>query len=122
VGTIPSYLEAHWDVLGGRIALPRLAPQLVSEDALPASVRLSPPVSMAAGVSVGSGAELEGPLVIGPHAQIDAEAHLTHAVLWDDVRIGHGATLDNVVLTDHARVAPGSRVHGGVVMARVPAS
>ena len=123
VGTIPSYLDAHWDVLNGLVTLPKVRPHLVSPDALPASVEVVAPVSIAPGATIGSGAELEGPLVIGPNTQIDAEAHLTHAVLWEDVRVGHGATLDQVVLTDHARVAPGSRVHGGVVMARgAPAS
>jgi mannose-1-phosphate guanylyltransferase/phosphomannomutase len=118
VGTIPSYLEAHWDVLEGRVRLPRVVVHLATPDDVGPGVTLTAPVSLGPGTRVGSGAVLTGPLVVGPGAQIDAEVHLSRSVLWEDVRVGHGSALDQVVLTSHTRVAPGSRLHGGVVMAR----
>jgi mannose-1-phosphate guanylyltransferase/phosphomannomutase len=118
VGTVPSYLEAHWDVLSGRVHLSSAELSLVQPGEFGGDARVVPPVSIAPGAAIGTGVVLTGPLVVGPGARLDAGVHLSHAVLWDDVHVGHGARLAHLVVTSHARVPPGSHLHGGVVLGR----
>jgi mannose-1-phosphate guanylyltransferase/phosphomannomutase len=116
VGTIPSYLEAHWDVLTGRVWLPDVDLHLVEPGALGPDVRITPPVSVFPGATAHRGAALVGPLVIGPDCVIEAGSHLSHVVLWDHVRIGHDTHLAHLVATSHSRVPPTAHLHGGVVL------
>lgn len=119
VGTILSYLEAHWDVLEGKIALQSDELHRVGAGEVVPGVLFSGSVSVAPGVTLGSDVVITGPVVIGPNVRIDAGAHLSHTVLWNDVHIGHGSRLAQTVVTAHTRIAPGSHLHGGVIMARM---
>ncbi len=118
VGNVLSYLEAHWDVLDGRIDLASPELDLVRPDAVPEGVRLTGPVSIAPGASFGTDVLLSGPVVIGPNCRIDAGAHLSHTVLWSGVHVGHGCRLAQTVVTTNTRISPGAHLHGGVIMAR----
>ena len=50
---------------------------------------------------------------------IAATARLTDVIVWDDVRIGDGATLERCIVTDGVRVARGA-VHRNAVLMRDP--
>ena len=43
----------------------------------------------------------------GARAAIDPSAHLSEAILWDDVSVGAGARLERVVVADGVRVPAG---------------
>jgi mannose-1-phosphate guanylyltransferase len=44
-----------------------------------------------------------------PTAHIHESAIVTRSILWDGVEVGHAAMLDECIVTDGVRVAPGSR-------------
>ena len=73
-------------------------------DYLDASRALAPP----GGVPAGKG------------SRVDATARVTRSILWDDVVVGPGATLDGCVVTDGVQVAAGA-AHADVILRADPA-
>jgi mannose-1-phosphate guanylyltransferase len=68
-------------------------------------------------------AEGRGDVVAGARTAIEAGACVTRSVLWDDVVVAGGATLDECVVADGVRVPAGLRLSRRVVMrleGRVP--
>jgi len=45
---------------------------------------------------------------VGRGTTIDPSAHVTRSILWDDVRVGVGATLDECIVTDGVAVPAGA--------------
>ena len=45
---------------------------------------------------------------VGRGATIDPSARVTRSILWDDVQVGAGATLDTCIVTDGVAVPPGA--------------
>jgi mannose-1-phosphate guanylyltransferase len=58
-----------------------------------------------------------GDTVYGRRVQIAASARVTRSILWDDVEIGAGATLDECIVADGVRVPPGA-IHRRQVLVR----
>jgi mannose-1-phosphate guanylyltransferase len=67
--------------------------------------------------TVEPGADLRGPLMIGPGCRISAGAVVRESVLWDGVRIGADAFVERAVLATGVSVRSGARLLGGVVPA-----
>jgi NDP-sugar pyrophosphorylase family protein len=51
----------------------------------------------------------------GQRSEIDATAHLTRSIVWDDVQVGPGCQLDACILTDGVRI-PGGATYRGVIL------
>ena len=45
---------------------------------------------------------------VGRGTTIDASARVTRSILWDDVQVGAGATLDDCIVTDRVEVPAGT--------------
>ena len=56
-------------------------------------------------------------LGVGRGVRVDPSARVTGSILWDDVRIGADAVIDDCILTDGVSVAPGA-VHRGEILIR----
>ncbi len=93
-GTPENYRQANWDAL-----------QLHGERAI------------APDAWIASGARLAGRNVIGAGCRIEYGASLTDTILWDDVTIGAGARLENVVLGHGVRIGPGVQLPPGTLVA-----
>jgi len=63
-------------------------------------------------------AEGLGDTVCGAGVHLDRSAHVTQSILWDNVRVGAGATLDECIVTDGVRVPPGSAYRRAVLVGR----
>jgi len=63
-------------------------------------------------------AEGLGGVVAGARAAVHTGARVTRSVLWDDVAIGDGATLDECVVADGIRIPPGMCLSRRVVVPR----
>jgi NDP-sugar pyrophosphorylase family protein len=62
-------------------------------------------------------AAIEGNRLVGTNAvRVESETVLTDTAVWDDVVIGRGARLDHTIVGDGARVPPGSRYSGCVIL------
>ncbi len=104
VGTTEAYLQAHADVLDGKV-----------------DVEL-PGFELGDGVWVGEGAEIdpaariEGPAVIGDNCRVEAGARIgAYTVLGTDVVVKADAALERSVCHDHVYVGRGTRLRGTTV-------
>ena len=103
VGTIGELLQGCFDGLNREVRL-EISESEVAEG-----------VWAADGVDLG-GAEIKGPVLIGPGCEIGDGTEISGpAVLGRDCRIGAGARVRDAVLLDGAELVPGSFAVGGVV-------
>ena len=104
VGTLESYLNAHRDVLDGRVHLDIAG------------------FEMSQGVHIGEGAEIhpeavvDGPAVIGENCRIEAGVRLgPYTVLGTNVRVRANADLERVVVHDNSYLGEGVRLRGATI-------
>jgi mannose-1-phosphate guanylyltransferase len=53
--------------------------------------------------------------MIGARARIDATARVAQSILWDDVEVGAGAVVEDCIVADRVRIAPGARYRAEVI-------
>jgi NDP-sugar pyrophosphorylase family protein len=56
-----------------------------------------------------------GDVIRGERTTIDARASVRDSILWDDVRVEHGAILDRCIVTDGVYIAPGTIYRQSIV-------
>ncbi len=104
VGTLEAYVEAHRDVLDGKV-----------EVAVP-GFRLGQGVWLGEGAEVDPGAKLEGPVVVGDYCRVEEGAHLAqYTVLGANVRVEANAYLERSIVHDNSYLGPSTRLRGTVV-------
>ena len=54
----------------------------------------------------------------GRRASVDPSARVTRSILWDDVEVGAGCTLDECIVTDGVRVPAGAAYRRSVLVRR----
>lgn len=114
IGTPLSYLDAHLDVLAGRVgSIASPGTYWVAADAVvDASARLLAGACIGSAAAVAANARV-GTSVIGAGTSIGEGAHVEGAVLGRNVRVGEGAVVSGLVVAgDGAQIAAGSRVSG----------
>jgi NDP-sugar pyrophosphorylase family protein len=105
IGTPEKYLEAHTDVLAGRVGLPPV----------PAAVQLREGVWVQPGAVIDPDAVLEAPVLVGAGARVEARAHVSSSVLGADAVVEADALLLGAVLHAGAHVSKGASVRHSVV-------
>jgi mannose-1-phosphate guanylyltransferase len=107
VGTPEKYLQAHFDLLDGRVAgVEYPAPWVHATVDLDLRARLGRWVAIGAEARIGPDAEIDDS-VVHPGAAIGGGARVFRSVVGPGARVGDGATLDGCVLGAGARVAAG---------------
>ncbi len=127
IGAPERYLEATYDLLGGRPES-RLAPRdetgsLIGEGCLTAGAHIGPQSVLGALCSVGSDSTVERS-VLHERVRIGADCHVRDSVLADRVQVGDGARIESGALVgadarvgEGAVVAAGARVDPGSAVA-----
>jgi mannose-1-phosphate guanylyltransferase len=100
LGAPARYLEAHRDVLLGRVPLRRFA----AADPLATSRELSPGVRAAADARIDPAAKLMAPAFIGARCTVPAGATVSDAVLWEGTALAPGETLQHAIAAGPLRV------------------
>ena len=114
VGVPARYLQAHWDLLDGRLAaswtdqLPAGSRVLrrVAGQRIPGAA-LHPPVVLGAGATLGQGARVGPYAVLGAGCRLGPDAAVSESVLGDNATVGAGAVLRRCILAPGARVPDG---------------
>jgi mannose-1-phosphate guanylyltransferase len=121
LGTPEKYLQAHFDLLDGRVkGEPAYPSPFVADGAdVDPSASLGPWVVVGAGASVGPNATVADS-VVHPGAAIGEQATVTGSILGPGSRVGAGANVRESVLGEGAIVPGGSVMDGARVAA--PAS
>ncbi|MGQ9825018.1 MAG: sugar phosphate nucleotidyltransferase [Desulfotomaculales bacterium] len=122
VGSLDQYLQAHLDVLAGRVKVSvparEVAPGVWAGEGVDIhpGARLTGPVLIGDGSYVGKEAVLEPYTVIGNGCLIREKATLKRSVLWNNVYVGAGARLSGAVVCSRAQVQAAAEVYeGGVI-------
>jgi NDP-sugar pyrophosphorylase family protein len=108
VGTLASYHQANMDLLRTPLKLTPLG------EVDPARIG---PVVIHPSTIVEPGADLCGPLVIGPDCRIAASAVIRESVVWDGAQIGADSLVERAVVASGASIHAGARLVDGVVSA-----
>ncbi len=104
VGTLDAYLQAHQDILDGRVHVEVPGP----------SPRRG--IWLGEGAEVDPRAELPGPALVGDYCRVGPGAVVgAYSVLGRNVQVGADARLGRVVVHDNVRIGPGARLHGCTV-------
>jgi mannose-1-phosphate guanylyltransferase len=122
VGRPQQYLQAHGDVLDGKLVL-ALSGDLLPErgtywyegaNNLPSNVK--PPVYLGHDVSIDVRATIGPYAVIGERCRVAKDATVSDSIVWDDVEIGEGAQVADAILASKVRIGPGAVVTSGAVI------
>ena len=121
VGRPEQYLQAHNDVLDGRLTLDAGSREpaggtlwRVGAEGVPPGVR--PPVFIGNGVSVDATATLGPHCVVGNGSRIESGALVRDSVLWERVVVEAGATVAGSIVASNVRVGRGAGVGEGAVI------
>jgi len=122
LGRPSSYLEAHKDLLAGRVE--PLSPRghlaepegvWVEED-VEVEGLVIPPVVLGRGVRIGANAVV-GPYVsLGAGTRVGAGAHIKNSIVWDGVEIGAGSVLDGCIAASGAVIGREARLGPNTVV------
>ena len=118
LGTPEQYLQAHADLIDGKVAgEPAYPSPFVAEDAaVDPTASLGPWVVVGSGASVGANATVVDS-VLHPAAGIAEQATVTGTICGPGSRIGAGASVRDTVLGEGAVVPAGSTLDGARVAA-----
>jgi NDP-sugar pyrophosphorylase family protein len=116
LGTPEKYLQAHFDMIEGKVHDVSYAAPWVAPDAkVDLQAHLGRWVAVGAGASVGPGAQIDDSVLL-PGATVADGAHVLRSVLGPRAQVGEGATLTDSVLGEASSVPAGMVLEG----ARVP--
>jgi mannose-1-phosphate guanylyltransferase len=124
IGTPGKYLQAHIDLLTGRLAeaMPvsgeRLGERQWAGEGtfIHKGARLSGPVVLGSGCHIGKGAVIQGPAVLGDGCQVEEDAELRGLVAWEGVTFGARCRVRNSIVASGATVGPETAVDDGCVV------
>lgn len=102
IGTPGEYRRAHRDALERRLKLE-----------LPEGAAISDSVLVSRHSTISPNSRVDGPTCIGADCVIEERALVSKSILWDGVRVGKAARVENAVLGVGVIVEPGAVVIGG---------
>jgi mannose-1-phosphate guanylyltransferase len=113
LGTPEKYLQAHFDILDGKVGFEPSYPSpfVVDGGHVDDGASVGPWVVVGSGAVVGAHAEVVDS-VVHPHAVIEPGARVTASIVGPWVRIGEGAVVRDSVLGEGAVVPGGSVLEG----------
>ena len=112
LGTPAQYVQAHVDLLAGRLAGRSYpAPWIGPGAEVDPSARLAASVTVGEGSRVAAGASLEGAVLL-PGAAVEEDAEVVRSIVGPGAVIGRRATLLDAVVGGGLRVGPDERLAG----------
>ena len=108
VGRPQQYVQAHGDVLDGKLALPPAAlgrhgsMWLVGGPDVPSNVR--PPAYVGSGVTIDESARIGPYAVLGDGCRVGAGAEVSGSILWDGVAVDAWARVTDSILASNVHV------------------
>jgi NDP-sugar pyrophosphorylase family protein len=112
LGTPERYLQAHFDVLDGKVTGLRYGAPFVAPSAnVAAGARVGRLTVVAEGAHIAGGAEVDRS-VLHRGASVGGGARVTDSILGPQSSVAPGATVVGSVLAEEAAVAEGARAEG----------
>jgi mannose-1-phosphate guanylyltransferase len=120
IGTPEKYVQVHRDIMDGRYSMPPFngAPGMawISPTArVDERVRLEGPLFVDDGCVVEAGARLGPYTVLGKNCQVEADANVSGAIVWDESRIGREAHVTDTIIGRSVQIGRNVQLRGGVL-------
>ena len=109
LGRPEHYLQAHSDILAGKLILPGV-PGAGPFEGATGPVQIDPRATIELGAMLGPSA------VIGAGSRVAAGARIARSVLWDNVIVGPGASIEGAILASGVVVGAGAHIETGAVI------
>jgi mannose-1-phosphate guanylyltransferase len=124
IGTPSKYLQAHIDLLTGKLSesMPvlgeRVGEHLWAGEGtfVHKGARISGPVVLGQGSQISRGALIQGPAVLGADCRVEESAELRGVIAWDGVTFAARSRVRNSIVASNATVGPETAVDDGCVV------
>ncbi len=122
IGTPEKYLQVHRDIMDGRFKTAPFSSLPASAAFMGADVRVEDgatvvgPCFLDEGVLVKSGARIGPYSVIGRQCQIEEDAHVEGAIVWQNTRVSRNAVVRNAIIGRNCHIGRSVSVDGGTVL------
>jgi mannose-1-phosphate guanylyltransferase len=121
MGTPWKYFSLNMDMLAGKVKN-RLLPEpgengiyYGKDVSVHTSAMITPPAVIGGGCRIGPEVVIKGPVSIGRGCLLEKSARLERVVLWDNIRIGAGAGLQNCIISSDNIIDSGRIISDCVV-------
>jgi mannose-1-phosphate guanylyltransferase/phosphomannomutase len=124
IGNLQQYQQANYDALRGNVRVEidgrQVSPGIWHGDGcrVHADARIYGPAVLGKNVSVEGGAVIEELTTVGDSSIVAQNAHLHRAVVWEDVYVGEGSSLNGCTVADRNLIKERVTVHEGAVIGR----
>ncbi len=123
IGDLAQYLQAHRDILDGRVDVrlgaKRQGEAYIEQGAfVDASARLTGPCYIGGGAYVGERAEVGPYGVVCGGARMERDAGIKRGVLWENASLGPGAGVRGAVICDGAALKAGASAYEEAVVGK----
>ncbi len=122
IGRPQNYLDAHHDILIGKVQYTFRGKEIASRVWLEDTADIHPsaqivgPVVLGPGVRIGRGASIIGPTVIGAHCTIGTDVTIEGSVLWDRNEIEERCVLRSCVLGRGNHIGAHTLISDGTII------
>ncbi len=122
IGNLTQYLEAHHDVLSGKVRIRMPGTEAQPGVWVEEGVIINPgadvkgPVLIGANCQLGAGARIEPFTVLGQGCLVQERASIKRSVLWNNVYVGSGAALRGAIMGDRVQVQSKAGIYEGAVV------
>ncbi|MFP4436562.1 MAG: sugar phosphate nucleotidyltransferase [Chloroflexaceae bacterium] len=122
IGKPHNYLEAHHDILIGKVQYNFRGEEIASRVWLENGADIHPsahivgPVMLGPNVQIARGVGIVGPTVIGANCRIEADVSIEASVLWEDNAIGERSSLRSCVLGRGNRIGSHTIITDGAII------
>jgi mannose-1-phosphate guanylyltransferase len=114
IGTPDKYLKLHHDLL--RRYVDNEGTRFDGECFVHSSARIEGPAIIGERCSIDRDCIVQGPVVLGARCHVEEGAVIEGAILWQDSKIGKGATLRNCLVAARCSVGEESEILDGCVL------
>ncbi|MHB8462665.1 MAG: sugar phosphate nucleotidyltransferase, partial [Vulcanimicrobiaceae bacterium] len=115
IGTLREYRRATRDVLCGTLTLPDVRIGIHESALVHPDAQIEGPVLVAPHAQIHAGARIVGPTVIGSGATVGKNALVSESILWRGAHVGEHARLHDAIVGIDFRVADGTVLDGVAV-------
>jgi mannose-1-phosphate guanylyltransferase len=117
MGTPGKYFSLNIDLMLSKIASPlvSVAGNDFDDADIDPAASVTSPVIIGSGSRVEAGVNIKGPVVMGRGCHLGKDVVIENTILWDNVSIGAGASLDRCIVSSGMSVDGGRKIVNGIV-------